>query len=63
VSNSLFLVSYVEGCASGAIRLNECGPVWQLGVIGGLLVLAIVLLCVLRLKASVSKQESQAVTA
>jgi hypothetical protein len=54
MSNSLFVVAYVEGCAKGAIRLSECGPVWQLGIIAGLLVTAIVALGAMRLRAAVS---------
>ena len=43
-----FVWRYVDSCASGALRLSECGPVWQFGVIAALLCIAIVALAVLR---------------
>jgi hypothetical protein len=46
-----FIVGYVEACASGRLPLSECGPVWQLGVIGVFLVFAILSLIVLRTRA------------
>jgi len=39
-----FLLSYVQECASGKLPFNDCGPVWQFGVIAAMLVAAIVLL-------------------
>jgi hypothetical protein len=51
VSNTVFLVTYVEGCAKGVIGLGECGPVWQLGLIAGLLIAAILALAAIRLRA------------
>jgi hypothetical protein len=45
------IVEYVRSCTAGALGMSDCGPVWQLGVIAGFLVLAIVTLVVLRLRA------------
>ena len=36
-----FLLGYVEACSSGMLPLSECDPVWELGIIGALLVLAL----------------------
>jgi hypothetical protein len=46
-----FIIGYVEACANGRLPLSECGPVWQLGVIGLFLVFAILSLVVLRARA------------
>jgi len=46
------IVEYVRSCTAGALGMSDCGPVWQLGVIAGFLVLAIVTLVVLRLRAA-----------
>jgi hypothetical protein len=48
MGNYLFLISYVRSCANGALRIGDCGPVWQMGVIAALLVLLIVALAALR---------------
>lgn len=45
------VIEYVRSCTAGALGMSDCGPVWQLGVIAGLLVLAISTLVVLRLRA------------
>lgn len=52
------IVEYVRSCTAGALGMSDCGPVWQLGVIAGFLVLAIVTLVVLRLRA-VAAQSSE----
>ena len=49
------IVEYVRSCTAGALRMSDCGPVWQLGVIAGFLVLAIVTLVVLRLRAAAAQ--------
>ena len=46
-----WIMSYVQGCAAGAIRFNECGPVWQLALIAGLLVAAVAALLLMRWRA------------
>jgi hypothetical protein len=47
-----FLISYINGCATGAVKIGECGPVWQLGVILTLLAVAVGALIVMRLMAA-----------
>ena len=49
--DSLFIISYIQGCAAGAIRSSECGPVWQLATIASLLVTAVAGLLLMRLRA------------
>lgn len=48
MGNYLFLISYIQACANGALRIGDCGPVWQMGVIAGLLLLLIVALAIMR---------------
>ena len=43
-----FVASYVQACTGGQLPLSECGPVWQLGIIAALLVLAVLTLVALR---------------
>lgn len=45
-----FVVSFAKACGSGNLPFSECGPVWQCGIIGALLVAAIVVLIALRLQ-------------
>ena len=45
-----FVLRYVDSCASGALKLSECGPVWQLGVIALLLCAAVTVLVTLRVR-------------
>ena len=35
------VLGYVEACGSGMLPLSECDPVWELGIIGVLLILAL----------------------
>lgn len=42
-----FVLSYVQECASGKVAFNDCGPVWQFGVIAFVLVATIILLLAL----------------
>ena len=51
MNNQNFIFGYVESCARGSLRLADCGPVWQMGIIVALLVLAIGVLIVLRCQA------------
>ena len=46
-----FVLTYVQACSSGKLALSECGPAWQIGVIGLLLVSAISVLMFLRIRA------------
>jgi hypothetical protein len=48
--NEHFVVSYVQACGTGKLALSECAAVWQMGVIGLLLVSAIAALLVLRMR-------------
>ena len=48
-----FIAWYIRGCASGAIKIGECGPVWQLTIIALLLLAAIVALVFMRIRASI----------
>jgi len=50
------VIEYVRSCTAGTLGVSDCGPVWQLGVIAGFLVLAIVALVVLRLRAAARAQ-------
>jgi hypothetical protein len=45
------IIDYVQSCTAGALGMSDCGPVWQLSVIAGFLVLAVAALVVLRLRA------------
>jgi hypothetical protein len=45
-----FVLAYVQSCASGALGATECGPIWQLGVIAGLLLVSIATLAILQLR-------------
>ena len=45
-----FVVSYVHACSSNSLPIADCGPVWQLGIIAALLVMAITTLVVLGLR-------------
>ena len=51
MGNQNFIFSYIEACASGSLRLADCGPVWQMGIIVALLVLAMGILIALRWRA------------
>lgn len=46
-----FIVNYIQACTSGKLPFSECGPIWQLFVIGAFLVAAIAAFLVLRLRA------------
>jgi hypothetical protein len=41
---------YVQSCANGTLGASDCGPIWQLGVIAALLLLAVVALVVLQFR-------------
>jgi hypothetical protein len=50
MSDQGLVLAYVQSCANGALGMAECGPIWQLGVIAGLLVIALIALAVLQLR-------------
>jgi hypothetical protein len=47
MNNENFIVSYVHACSSNHLPVADCGPVWQLGIIATLLVMAIISLAIL----------------
>ena len=51
MTNQAFVISYIKSCASGTLKMGECGPVWQVAVILALLTAAIGALVFLRLVA------------
>ena len=53
-----FIALYLRDCASGAITIGECGPVWELTVIALLLLAAILALVYLPTFSSTGKQRS-----
>lgn len=53
-----FILSYVQYCASGRLALSECGPVWQMGVIAGFLVLSVAALLFLRIRGRMQAAET-----
>ena len=46
----MFVMGYLQACTGGQLPMSECGPVWQLGIIAALLISAIAVLTVLRLR-------------
>jgi hypothetical protein len=53
-----FVVGYVKVCTGGQLPLSECGPVWQLGIISVLLVLAVLMLVAVRVGRSLTSSQS-----
>ena len=52
MTTTSFLINYVYGCSTGALKMGDCGPVWQMAVIITLLIAAIGALVVMRLAAA-----------
>jgi hypothetical protein len=44
------VLSYVESCVSGSLGAPDCGPIWQLGVIAALLLVAVAALVALQFR-------------
>ena len=42
-----FVVSYVHACSANQLPIADCGPVWQLGIIAVLLVMAVTTLVIM----------------
>jgi len=57
MSDTDFILNYVQGCASGKLSLSECGPIWQMALIAAFLVLAVAALLLLRLRAGAAPRE------
>jgi len=53
ISSSNVVIGYVHACAAKSLPWSECGPVWQLGVIALLIVLATLTLAMLRMRPAV----------
>lgn len=53
-----FVLMYIQSCTSGKLGVSDCGPIWQLGVIAALLLVAIVMLLVLRLRSHSRLEEA-----
>jgi hypothetical protein len=47
-----FVLDFVQSCFSGKLGFSDCGPVWQMAVIAGLIVAAILFLILLRVRPS-----------
>lgn len=58
MGNLGFVVTYVQSCADGKLGAGDCAPVWQLGVIAALLVIAVTTLLVLRLRARLRSESA-----
>jgi hypothetical protein len=50
MNNENFVIHYVQACTSNQLSLADCGPVWQLGIIATLLVMAIASLLILSIR-------------
>jgi hypothetical protein len=50
LGNQGLVLAYVQSCTAGDLGMAECGPIWQLGVIAALLIVAIVTLALLQLR-------------
>jgi hypothetical protein len=55
MDNTGLVVAYVRACIAGAPDAGDCSPVWQLGVIAVLIIIAIISLVVLRMSASAAE--------
>lgn len=53
MTSKALVLGYVTACTGGKLPLSDCGPVWQLGIIAGLLVAAVLSLLVLRAHAHI----------
>jgi hypothetical protein len=52
MSNENFVINYVHACSSHQLPLADCGPVWQLGIIAAMLVMAIATLLILNFRSA-----------
>lgn len=48
MTSKALVLGYVNACTGGMLPPSDCGPVWQLGIIAGLLVVAVLSLAALR---------------
>jgi len=47
MNNNNFVIHYVQACSSNQLPISDCGPVWQLGIIAVLLVMAVTSLLIM----------------
>jgi hypothetical protein len=45
------ILSYIQSCTSGRLSMSDCGPIWQLGIIAALLLIAVIALLAMRFRA------------
>lgn len=57
------VIEYVRACTAGSLGMSDCGPVWLMGIIVALLLVAIATLVALRLRAGARPHERGRVTA
>lgn len=50
MNNFGFILNYVESCVSGRLSVSDCGSVWHLSIILGLVLVMLIALVVLRLR-------------
>jgi len=50
MSDTDFVLSYIQSCTSGVLRSADCGPLWHLLIIGALLIAAVGALLAMRLR-------------
>lgn len=55
MNNENFIITYVHACSSNQLPLADGGPVWQLGIIAALLVIAVTSLLVMGLRSGPSQ--------
>ena len=55
MNNENFVISYVQACSSNQLPVGDCGPVWQLGIIAVLLIMAISSLAILSFRSGPSQ--------
>ncbi len=55
MNNENFVLHYVQACSSNQLPIGDCGPVWQLGIIAVLLIMAIGSLVVLSFRSGPAK--------
>ncbi len=55
MNNENFVISYVHACSSNQLPVADCGPVWQLGIIATLLVMAIISLVIMNFRSGSSQ--------
>ena len=49
--SSISVISYIQGCATGAIGFGECGPVWGFAAVAAVVIAAVSYLSVMLFQA------------